>query len=46
MFKKQRFLIPSYSLTNVQMQNYYQIEPKINGVYFRDNLPDKTTDGT
>ena len=25
---------------------YYQNEPRFNGVYFRDNLPDKIKDGT
>ena len=24
---------------------YYQIEPRFNGVYSRDNFPDKTKDG-
>ena len=24
---------------------YYQNEPRFNGVYFRDNLPDKIKDG-
>ena len=32
------------SLTNFEMQNYYQNEPKFNGVHSRDNLP-KIKDG-
>ena len=28
-----------YPLTNFEMQKYYQIEPRFNGVYSRDNLP-------
>ena len=29
----------AYSLTNFEIQKYYQNEPRFNGVYFRDNLP-------
>ena len=32
------------SLTNFEVQNYYQNEPKFNGVYSRNNLP-KIKDG-
>ena len=28
-----------YPLTNFDMQNYYQNEPRFTGVYFTDNLP-------
>ena len=44
--KKQlkRFLMPSYVLTNFCLQKCYQIDPRFNGVYSRDNLP-KTKDG-
>ena len=28
-----------YSLTNFEIQKYYQNEPKINGVYSRNSLP-------
>ena len=28
-----------YLLTNFEIQNYYQNEPKFNGVYSRNNLP-------
>ena len=33
-----------YPLTNFKIQNYYQKEPKFNGVYSRNNLP-KIKDG-
>ena len=33
-----------YPLTNFEIQNYYQNEPKFNGVYSRNNLP-KIKDG-
>ena len=39
--QKQGFLIPSHSLTNFEIQKCYQNEPRFNGVYSRDNLPDK-----
>ena len=38
-------MIPPHSLANFEMQSYYQSEPKFNGVYSRDNLPDKIKDG-
>ena len=34
-----------YPLTNVEMQKYYQNEPRFNGVYSRNNLPNKIKDG-
>ena len=36
--------MPSYVLTNFCLQKCYQIDPRFNGVYSRDNLP-KTKDG-
>ena len=36
--------IPPHSLTNFEIQKYYQNEPKLNGVYSRNNLP-KIKDG-
>ena len=33
-----------HSLTNFEIQKYYQHEPKFNGVYSRNNLP-KIKDG-
>ena len=37
--------MPPHSLTNFEMQKYYQNEPKWNGVYSRNKLP-KIKDGT
>ena len=37
--------MPPHSLTNFEIQKYYQNEPKLNAVYYRDNLP-KIKDGT
>ena len=31
-------------LTNFEIQDYYQNKPRFNGVYSRDNLPDKIKD--
>ena len=36
--------MPPYSLTNFEIQKYYQKEPKFNGAYSRNNLP-KIKDG-
>ena len=30
--------MPTYLLTNLEVQKYYQNEPKLNGVYSRKNL--------
>ena len=43
--KQKEFLIPPYPLTNFEIQKYYQNKPRFNGVYSRDNLPDKIKDG-
>ena len=40
-----KFLIPPHPLTNFEIQAYYQNEPRLNGVYSRDNLSDKIKDG-
>ena len=37
--------MPPHSLTNFEIQKYYQNEAKFNGVYSRNNLP-KIKDGT
>ena len=37
--------MPPHPLTNFEIQKYYQNESKFNGVYSRDNLPDKIKDG-
>ena len=36
--------MPPHLLTNLQIQRYYQNEPKLNGVYSRNNL-NKKEDG-
>ena len=36
--------MPPHSLTNFEIQKYYQNEPTFNAVYSRNNLP-KTKDG-
>ena len=33
--------MPPHPLTNFKIQKYYQNEHRFNGVYYRDNLPDK-----
>ena len=33
--------MPPCSLTNFEIQKYYKNEPKLNGVYSRNNLPKK-----
>ena len=43
--QKQGFLISPHPLSNFEIQKYYQNEPRLTGVYFRDNLPDKIKDG-
>ena len=39
-------MIPPHPLTNFEIQVYYQIEPRFNGVYSRDNLPHEIKYGT
>ena len=34
-----------HPLTNFEIQAFYQNEPRFNGLYSRDNLPDKIKDG-
>ena len=36
--------MPPHPLTNFEIQNYYQNEPRVNGVYSRNNLPNKRKD--
>ena len=40
-----KLLIPPYPLTNFETQKYYQNKPKFNGVYSRDNLPNRIKNG-
>ena len=37
--------LPPYPLTNYEIQEYYQNEPKFNGVFIRDNLPNSIKNG-
>ena len=34
-----------HPLTNLEIQKYYQNQPRFNGVFYRDNLPNKIKDG-
>ena len=36
--------MPPHPLTNFEITKYYENEPKFNGVYSRDNLPNKIKD--
>ena len=38
--------MPPHPLTNFEIMKYYENEFRFNGVYSRDNLPNKTKDGT
>ena len=37
--------LPPHSLTNFEIQEYYQNEPRFNGVFSRDNLPNNIKNG-
>ena len=37
--------MPPHPLTNFEIQEYYQNEPRFNGVFSRNNLPLKIKDG-
>ena len=37
--------MPPHPLTNFEIQKYYQNEPRFNGVYSRDNLPNVNNNG-
>ena len=37
--------MPSHPLTNFEIMKYYENESRFNGVYSRDNLPNKIKDG-
>ena len=41
---KKKWLIPALFLAKIDIQKYYQNQPKSNGVYSRDNLPKKIKD--
>ena len=35
--------MPPHPLTNFEIRKYYQNEPRFNGVYCRDNLPERSS---
>ena len=37
--------LPPHPLTNFEIQEYYQNEPRFNGVFSRDNLPNSLKSG-
>ena len=39
--KKLNLLLPFHPLTNIEISEYYKNEPRFNGVYSRNNLPNK-----
>ena len=43
--KKLNFLLPFHPLTNIEINEYYKNEPRFNGVYSRNNLPNKIKKG-
>ena len=43
--KKLNFLLPFHPLTNIEINEYYINEPRFNGVYSRNNLPNKIKKG-
>ena len=44
--KKRNSLLPFHPLTNIEISEYYKNESKFNGVYSRNNLPNKIKKGT
>ena len=38
-------MTPPHPLTNLEIQEYYQNEPRFNGVFSRDNLPNSMKNG-
>ena len=38
-------LLPFHPLTNIEISEYYKNEPRFNGVYSRNNLPNKNKKG-
>ena len=43
--KKLNSLLPFHPLTNIEMSEYYPNEPRFNGLYSRNNLPNKIKKG-
>ena len=43
--KKLNSLLPFHPLTNIEISEYYKNEPRFNGIYSRNNLPNKFKKG-
>ena len=43
LWKQNEFLMPPHPLNNFEIQKYYQNEPRFNGVFSRDNLPERSS---
>ena len=43
--KKLNLLLPFHPLTNIEISEYYASEPRFNGIYSRNNLPNKIKKG-
>ena len=43
--KKPNLLLPFHPLTNIEISEYYKNEPRFNGIYSRNNLPNKIKKG-
>ena len=41
----EKALIPRHPLINFEMKEYHENEPRLNDVYFRDNLPKRVKNG-
>ena len=39
------FLMPPHPLTNLELERVYQNEPRFNGVFSKNNLPEKIKNG-
>ena len=42
---KKKTLIPPHPLTNFEIKECYEVEPRFNSVYSRDNLPKRIKNG-
>ena len=43
LWKQNGYLNPPYPLTNFEIHKYYQNESRFNGVYSRENLPERSS---
>ena len=42
---REKLLIPFHPLTNFEVAEYYKNEPRFNGAYSKDNLPNNIKNG-